>query len=163
MDRNRPARVCVPITAHLSDLTDREWALIAPLLPGPRPLGRPRTTNLRDVMNAILYLASGGCARSLLPRDFPPRSTVERYFYAWCDNGVLRTINHHLVAAARDLEGGEASPTAGRHRQSERQNNRKRDRTAAYRVLVWLGIGVHLVARWRPDGSEQREAARLAC
>lgn len=98
---------------YSSDLTDREWALIAPLLPGPRPLGRPRTIDLREVVNAILYLASGGCTWALLPREFPHRSTVQRYFYDWRDSGVLRRINHHLVAAARDLEGREASPTAG--------------------------------------------------
>lgn len=98
---------------YSSDLTDREWALIAPLLPGPRPLGRPRTTDLREVVNAILYLASSGCAWALLPRELPHRSTVQRYFYDWRDSGVLRSINHHLVAAARDLEGREASPTAG--------------------------------------------------
>lgn len=98
---------------YSSDLTDREWALIAPLLPGPRPLGRPRTIDLREVVNAILYLASGGCAWSLLPREFPHRSSVQRYFYDWRDSGVLRRINHHLVAAARDLEGREASPSAG--------------------------------------------------
>ena len=98
---------------YSSDLTDREWALLAPLLPSPRPLGRPRTTDLREVVNAILYLASGGCAWALLPREFPPRSTVQRYFYDWRNSGVLRRINHHLVAASRDLEGREASPTAG--------------------------------------------------
>ncbi len=98
---------------YSSDLTDREWTLIAPLLPGPRPLGRPRTIDLREVMNAILYLASGGCAWALLPREFPHRSTVQRYFYDWRDSGVLQRINHDLVAAARDLEGHEASPTAG--------------------------------------------------
>ena len=98
---------------YSSDLTDREWALVAPLLPGPRPLGRPRTIDLREVMNAILYLASGGCAWALPPREFPHRSTVQRYFYEWRDSGVLRRINHHLVAAARDLDGREASPTAG--------------------------------------------------
>ena len=98
---------------YSSDLTDREWALIAPLLPAPRPLGRPRTSDLREVMNAILYLASGGCAWALLPREFPHRSTVQRYFYDWRNSGVLHRINHHLVMAARDLEGREASPTAG--------------------------------------------------
>lgn len=98
---------------YSSDLTDREWALIQPFLPEPKPLGRPRTTELREVMNAILYLASSGCAWSLLPGDFPPFTTVQRYFYDWRDRGLLRTISYHLVAAARDLEGREASPTAG--------------------------------------------------
>ena len=98
---------------YSSDLSDREWALISPFLPEPRPVGRPRTTDLREVVNAILYLASSGCAWSLLPRDFPPYTTVQRYFYDWRDRGLLKTISRHLVMAARELEGREASPTAG--------------------------------------------------
>lgn len=96
-----------------SDLTDREWALIAPLLPPAKPGGRKRTTDLRDVMNGLLYIASSGCAWRMLPKDFPPMTTVQGYFYAWRDGGLWLTINHVLVAAARDLEGREASPTAG--------------------------------------------------
>lgn len=98
---------------YSSDLSDREWVLISPFLPAPSPLGRPRTTDLREVVNAILYLASSGCAWSLLPRDFPPFTTVQRYFYDWRDRGLLTTISHHLLTAARELEGREASPTAG--------------------------------------------------
>jgi transposase len=98
---------------YSSDLTHREWLLIEPFLPKPRRIGRPRTTDLREVVNAILYMASSGCQWSLLPKCFPPPSTVQRYFYEWRDMGLLHTINHHLVAAARDLEGREASPTAG--------------------------------------------------
>jgi transposase len=98
---------------YSSDLKDREWSLIEPFLPKPRRIGRPRTTNLREVVNAILYMAASGCQWALLPKQFPPPSTVQRYFYEWRDTGLLRTINHHLVAAARDLEGRQASPTAG--------------------------------------------------
>lgn len=98
---------------YSSDLTEREWRLIAPLLPGPRRLGRPRTTNLRAVVNAIQYIASTGCQWSQLPRDFPPFTTVQRYFYDWRDGGLLRAINHVLVMAARELEGREPSPSAG--------------------------------------------------
>ena len=98
---------------YSSDLTDREWSLIKPLLPKPKRLGRPRTTDLREVMNAILYLASSGCAWALLPKDFPPFTTVQRYFYDWRDRGLLCSINRHLIVAARELEGREASPTAG--------------------------------------------------
>lgn len=61
---------------YSSELTDREWALISPFLPGHKPLGPPRITDLREVVNAILYLASSGCTWSLLPRDFPPFTTV---------------------------------------------------------------------------------------
>lgn len=96
-----------------SDLTDREWALIAPLLPPPKRGGRPRTTCLRSVMDALLYIGSSGCQWRMLPRDFPPFSTVQKYFYAWRDGGVFAAINHVLVAAGRDLEGREASPTTG--------------------------------------------------
>ena len=94
-------------------MTDREWALLAPFMPTRKTNGRPRTTALRDVMDAILYMASTGCQWAMLPNDFPPPSTVQRYFYDWRDSGLLRTMNHHLVMEARELEGREASPSAG--------------------------------------------------
>lgn len=96
-----------------SDMTDGEWALIEPLMPSRKPTGRPRTTDLRDVRDAILYMVSTGCQWAMLPNDFPPSSTVRRYFYDWRSSGLLEDINHHLVMAARELEGREASPTAG--------------------------------------------------
>lgn len=98
---------------YASDLTDREWELVAAFMPARRRTGRPRTTELRDVLDAILYMASTGCQWRMLPNDFPPASTVRRYFYDWRDSGLLKTINHHLVIAARELEGKEASPSAG--------------------------------------------------
>ena len=55
-----------------SDMTDREWALVEPFLPMPRRLGRPRTTDLREVVNALLYIATTGCQWRMLPKDFPP-------------------------------------------------------------------------------------------
>ena len=96
-----------------SDLTDREWALVAPLLPLAKAGGRPRTTDLRAVVNAILYIASSGAQWRMLPRDFPPISTVQGYFYAWRDGRLWQSINQLLVMASRELEGREASPTAG--------------------------------------------------
>jgi len=68
---------------YASDLTETEWALIAPLLPGPSRVGRPRTADLRKVVEAILYMASSGCQWRALPKDFPPYSTVQGYFYDW--------------------------------------------------------------------------------
>lgn len=79
----------------------------------PPPSGPPAPTNLRAVVNAIQYIASTGCQWSQLPRDFPPFTTVQRYFYDWRDGGLLRAINHVLVMAARELEGREPSPRAG--------------------------------------------------
>jgi len=102
-----------PAARYASDLTDREWELIGPFLPSERRLGRPRTTDLREVLNAILYMASTGCQWRMLPKDFPPVSTVQGYFYAWRDARLWTTINHALVMAAREAAGREASPTAG--------------------------------------------------
>ena len=98
---------------YASDMTDREWALIAPFMPEARRLGRPRTTDLREVVNALLYIASSGCQWRMLPKDFPPSSTVQRYFYEWRAMGLWTRINHHLVMDARELDGREASPSAG--------------------------------------------------
>ncbi|SLK09140.1 Putative transposase of IS4/5 family [Novosphingobium mathurense] len=66
-----------------SDMTDREWLLLAPFIPPAKQGGRRRSTDLREVANALLYLASAGCAWRLLPKCFPPVSTVRRCFYAW--------------------------------------------------------------------------------
>jgi putative transposase len=96
-----------------SDLTDREWALIEPLLPAAKSGGRPRKTDLRAVVDAIQFIASSGAQWRMLPKDFPPASTVRGYFYAWRDSRLWQGINHLLVMAARELEGREASPTAG--------------------------------------------------
>ena len=98
---------------YASDSTDAEWELVAGFLPPPKRTGRPRTTELRDVLDAILYMAASGCQWAMLPNDFPPPSTVQRYFYDWRDTGLLRTINHPLVMAAREAQGREASPSAG--------------------------------------------------
>jgi putative transposase len=96
-----------------SDLTDSEWALVAPFVPPARRGGRPRMTDMREVMNAILYIATSGCQWRMLPKDFPPVSTVRWYFYDWRNRAVLTAINDLLVMSARDLEGRDASPTAG--------------------------------------------------
>lgn len=108
--RRDPARSA---SRHASGLTNREWTLIAPFLPPPRQQGRPRGADLREVMNALLHLASAGRQWRMLPKDLPPPSTVQRYFCDWRDRGLLRTISNHLVGAGRGLEGREASPTAG--------------------------------------------------
>ncbi len=98
---------------YASDVTDAEWKLIEPLMPPASPIGRPRTTDLRAVVNAILYMASTGCQWRQLPKDFPAYSTVQGYFYEWSRNGTFVAINHVLVMAAREKAGREASPSAG--------------------------------------------------
>jgi transposase len=84
-----------------SDMTDAEWALIARRLPPRRRLGRPREVDLREVLQAILYILSTGCQWRALPKDFPPYSTVQGYFYAWRDTGRWQKIVTALVRQAR--------------------------------------------------------------
>lgn len=98
---------------YASDLTDAEWALIEPMMPLPSAIGRPRATKLRSVVDAILYIGSTGCQWRQLPKDFPPYSTVQGYFYDWSQEGRFASINHLLVMQARAAAGREASPSAG--------------------------------------------------
>ena len=101
-----------PSGSYASAMTVREWALVAPLLPAARPGGRPRTACLRRVATAIFYLLQAGCQGRMLPRDFPPRSTVYGDFRAWIAGGVWAHIHGVLYRRTRELEGRDESPTA---------------------------------------------------
>lgn len=98
---------------YASDTTDAEWAVIEPYMPSPARCGRPRETSLREVVNAIFYIAQTGCQWRMLPSDLPPFTTVQRYFYAWRAEGRWQSINHAMLMAVREAEGREASPSAG--------------------------------------------------
>ncbi len=98
---------------YASDVTPTEWAVIAPHLPATKLLGRPRKVELMAVVNALLYIARTGCQWRVLPREFLHYSTVQRYFYAWRDDGTLERINFELLLQAREAAGREASPSAG--------------------------------------------------
>jgi len=98
---------------YASDTTDEEWAIIACELPAGFGRGRPRTTAMRAVVDAIFYIAQTGCQWRLLPKDFPPFTTVQSYFYEWRDSGRWEAINHALLMRAREADGREASPSAG--------------------------------------------------
>src|SRR5688500_4543006 len=94
-----------------SDLTEAEWALIAPALPPPARLGRPRTTSLRAVVDALFFILAPGCQWRALPRGlFPPRSTVQRYFYRWREEGLWERLNRCLVERARQAHGRRPCP-----------------------------------------------------
>lgn len=101
-----------PSGTYASDVTDGEWALIAPLLPAARRGGRPRSTCMRRVVNAVFYLLQTGCQWRMLPRDFPPRSTVYGYFRAWIAGGVWAHVHDVLYRRSRELEGRDENPTA---------------------------------------------------
>lgn len=95
-----------------SDLTDGEWALIAPLIPPAKPGGNKRTVNEREIVNGVMYILSTGCQWAALPRDLPPRSTVNDYFRRWDYDGTLDRIHHALYVRCREQAGREASPSA---------------------------------------------------
>jgi transposase len=95
---------------YASDLSDEEFALIRPLLPDPKPLGR-KPTDARSILNALFYMIRCGCPWRYLPKDFPPFTTVQNRFYAWRDSGLWEQVVAVLVMAAREAEGKSAAPT----------------------------------------------------
>jgi putative transposase len=103
----RPSRKPYP-----SDLTDIQWALLGPLLPPPPGGGRRREVDVREVVNAILYVNKNGCAWRALPHDFPPEGTVRHYFHTWRRTGVWERILDTLRQEVRRHEGKEHEPTA---------------------------------------------------
>ena len=95
-----------------SDLTDFQWANIEHLFPhGDGRLGRPRSHPQREIVNAIVYLAQGGCSWRMLPHDFPPWKTVSYYFYTWRDAGVWEQVHAALRAEIRGAAGKEPTPS----------------------------------------------------
>ena len=95
---------------YSSDMSDAEFELISPLLPPPKRRGR-KPTDFRIILNAIFYMIRVGCPWRLLPKDFPPFTTVQNRFYAWRDSGLWPQIIGVLVMAAREAEGREPAPT----------------------------------------------------
>lgn len=98
--------------SYPTDLTDTQWNLIAPLLPPAKHGGRPRTVNLREVVNTILYLNRTGCQWDMVPHDLLPKSTVYEYFSQWRDDGTLTKITDALRMQVRQAAGREATPSA---------------------------------------------------
>lgn len=94
-----------------SDLTDKEWQLIEPLLPAQKPVGKDREVSLRDVLNAIFYRADNGVKWRNLPHDFPAWQTVYGYFRLWVRLGIWEQINTILVQEVRTAEGRDAEPS----------------------------------------------------
>lgn len=96
-----------------TDLTDAQWALLVPLLPAPAPTGHPREHDLREIVNALLYMTHTGCHWRAVPHDLPPWSAVRYYFDQWTVNGTLLRIHTALRAEVRVAAGRDAQPSAG--------------------------------------------------
>lgn len=100
--------------AYATDLTDEQWAILEPLIPASRTArgGRPRETDMREVMNTLLYLNRTGCQWDMLPHDLLPKSTVYDYFAQWRDDGTWQIMMDALRTQVRVQAGREPTPSA---------------------------------------------------
>jgi len=122
---------CVPVRkAYTSDLTDEHWERIRPLIPPARPGGRPRTTDMREVINTLRYLHRTGCQWEMLPHDLLPKSTVYEYFAQWRDDGTWQQMMDALRTQVRVEAEREPTPSAAVTSRAQCPGKR------------------HLVARW---------------
>jgi transposase len=97
------------VSRYQTDLTDAEWRVIAPHLPKPCAIGRPREWPMREIVNGIFYVMGAGCPWRLPPNDLPPWGMIYRWFATWRDDGRFERINHALVMADRERVGRDAS------------------------------------------------------
>ena len=92
---------------YLTDLTDEQWTILEPLIPPAKPGGRPRSVDMREVINTIIYLNRTGCQWDLLPHDLLPKSTVYEYFAQWRDDGtwqrMMEALRHQGAPGASPL------------------------------------------------------------
>ena len=156
-----------------SDLTDEEWAEIAPLIPPARRGGRRRRVDVRAVLDGILYVLESGCQWRHLPKDLPPRSTCHDYLQLWAWDGTLERIHYQLYQRAREHEGREASPSAAVvDSQSVRSASKgacadpvgydagKKVKGVKYQILVdTLGLMLNIVVH--PADIQDRDGAAL--
>jgi putative transposase len=102
----------MPRRRYPSDLTDAEWAVLAPLVPAPKPGGRPPTHDRREVVDAVLYVLRTGCQWRALPHDLPPWGTAWWYFRGWRLDGTWERVNAALRERARERAGRRPTPSA---------------------------------------------------
>jgi putative transposase len=95
-----------------SDINDDEWQIIEPLIPPAKSGGRPRSCDMREILNGIFYEVRSGCAWRMLPHDLPPWQSVYHYFRQWKGNGTLERMNQTLRTQIRIADGRDAEPSA---------------------------------------------------
>jgi putative transposase len=100
------------LRCYPTDLTDSEWAILAPLIPPAKPGGRPRTTEMREVVNAIFYILRSGCRWHLLLKDFPLYQTVYDYFRGWRRPGAWERMHDTQRGDVREAEDRNREPSA---------------------------------------------------
>ena len=114
MTKKKRRRRCAERPRYLTDLSSKKWAAIRNLITAEKVMGRPRTVDMRRVLDAVLYITRAGCAWRLLPKDhFPPWGTVYGYFLRWSKAGVWQQMHDTLRARVRQHAGRHKHPTAG--------------------------------------------------
>ena len=109
----KPKRSEAKPKRYPSDLTRTQWKRLKRLLPEAKPGGRPRSVDLREVLNGIFYIARGGCAWRMMPKDLPPWSTCYDYFRKWRNDGTWAKINDALRTQVRHQDRRKKSPSMG--------------------------------------------------
>lgn len=94
-----------------TDLTDAQWRRIEPLVPKPKPGGRPAKCSRREIVDGLMYITANGCSWRSLPHDLPPYRMVFRYFRAWQKDGTLKKIHDALRTEVRQLAGRKPKPS----------------------------------------------------
>ncbi len=144
-----------------SDLRDEEWALIEPMIPPAKRGGRQREVDVREVMNGIFYVLETGCQWRALPKDLPPKSTVHDYLMLWDWDGTLERVHHALYLMVRELEGREASPSAGVIDSQSVKGAEKGGRASTRWANRSFYRPANLACRCRVDGDEACNFATL--
>ena len=93
-------------------MSDEEWAVLAPLIPAAKKGGRPRSVDMREVLNGIFYVLKSGCQWDMLPHDFPPKGSVYHYYNTWRKDGTWQKMLDHVREDLRRELGREATPSA---------------------------------------------------
>jgi putative transposase len=153
-----------------SDLTRTQWERLRPLLPDAKPGGRPRSGDLREVLDGIFYITRGGCSWRMMPVDLPPWSTCSDYFYKWRDDGTWSRVNDSLRTQVRHRDGRRKSPSMGiidsqSVRTTEQGGPRGKDAhkkvSGRKRHLVVDTLGMVVSAVVHSAGIQDRDGAKL--
>src|SRR5713226_3761341 len=153
-----------------SDLTAEQWHVLEPMIPPEKHGGRHREVDVREIINAILYVLRTGCPWRHLPHDFPPWGTVHYYFWLWCNDGTWTRIHDRLREMVREEAGREREPSAAiRDSQSVRTTERGGPRgydaaknvTGRKRHLLVDTMGLILLVLVHPADVQDRDGARL--